>query len=67
MIWDEVLERNIVRSSIPIELLVTENNNCKVSAKNFDKIVDHQYFKRSDDIINNLKYDRDNETVVLPM
>lgn len=66
IVWDEILERNIVRSSIPIELLVMENGKCTVSAKNFDKIVDHQYFKRSDEIVKELKYDRNDETVLLP-
>ena len=66
VVWDEVLERNIVRSSIPIELLDRQSGDCTVSAKNFDKIVDHQYFKRSEDIIKKLKYDRNDETVLLP-
>lgn len=66
VVWDEVIERNIVRSSIPIELLVMENNNCTVSAKNFDKIVDHQYFVKSNDIIRELNYDRNDETLSLP-
>ncbi len=66
VVWDDVLERNIVRSSIPIEILDMENGSCTVSAKNFDKIVDHQYFARADDIIKELKYDRNNETLSLP-
>ena len=66
VVWDDVLERNIVRSSIPIEILDMENGRCIVSAKNFDKIVDHQYFARADDLIKELKYDRNNETLSLP-
>ncbi len=64
--WEEVLERNIVRSSIPVEILVMEDNNCIVSAKNFDKIVDHQYFTKADQIIKELEYDRDAEALSLP-
>ena len=65
VIWDEISERDIVRSSIPIEILEMEDNTCTVSAKNFDKIVDHQYFTRSDEITKTLKYDRNNETISL--
>ena len=63
VVWDEVFERNIVRSSIPIEVVLKENNNCIVTAKNFDTILDHQYFVRSNEIIEKLKYDRTNETL----
>lgn len=66
VVWEEVIERNIVRSSIPIEILDTENDNCIVSAKNFDKIVDHQYFVKSENIIEELKYDRNDETLSIP-
>ena len=62
-VWDDVLERNIVRSSIPVEVISKENNDCIVTAKNFDKIVDHQYFVRSSEIAEKLKYDRTNETL----
>ena len=63
VVWDEVLERNIVRSSIPIESISKENNNCIVTAKNFDTIIDHQYFVRSSEIAEKLNYDRTNETL----
>ncbi len=63
VVWDDVLERNIVRSSIPIEVVSKENNDCIMTAKNFDTIVDHVYFIRSSEIIEKLKYDRDNETL----
>ena len=62
-VWDEVLERNIVRSSIPIEIISKENNDCMVTAKNFDKIIDHQYFVYSNELAEKLKYDRISETL----
>lgn len=62
-VWDDVLERNIVRSSIPIEIISKENNDCVVTAKNFDKIIDHQYFVRSNELAEKLKYDGISETL----
>ena len=64
--WDEVKERDIVKNSIPITLLETLDSKCKVSAKNFDLILDHQYFVKSDELSNELNYDGENETLILP-
>lgn len=65
VIWEDVSERDIVRSSIPIEIISNDNENCIVTAKNFDVIVDHKYFIRSSELVEKLKYDRDNETLSL--
>lgn len=65
IVWDDILERNIVRSSIPIELITQESGYCIVTAKNFDTIIDHQYFAKSNDLVEKLKYDRNNETLSL--
>jgi hypothetical protein len=64
--WEEVFERNIVRSSIPIEVISKEQNDCIILAKNLDKIINHQYFIRSSELVEELKYDFDNETLYLP-
>jgi len=36
-----------------------------VNAEKFDHIIDHQYFKRSQDIANELQYDKENKTIVI--
>ena len=64
--WDEVHERNIVKNSIPIELLDETNQGCTVIATNFNQIIDQNYFVRSDQLANELKYDRENDTLIIP-
>ena len=63
--WDEVLERNIVKNSIPIILLEEQVTKCLVKAEKFDVIVDHQYFIRGDEIERELNYNRNDETLLL--
>jgi len=56
--WDEVRERDIIKNSIPIILLETKNGDCKVHGEKFDLIIDHQYFIRSNELVQKLQYDR---------
>lgn len=63
--WSEVKDRNIVKNSIPITILETQGADCLVSAKNFNYIIEHNYFKRSQDLANELQYDKENETIIV--
>ena len=64
--WDEVLPRNIVKNSIPIELLDTNGNSCTVTGKNFEMITAHNYFIRNQGVTEKLQYDVQEETLVVP-
>ena len=65
-IWDEVANRNIVKNSIPIILLdETFGGQCKVSAENFELIISHQYFVKSNQLSNELKYDPLEKTLLV--
>ena len=63
--WDEVKTRDIVKNSIPIYLLEEQDAKCKVDARKFDLIIDHQFFVRSDELVRELNYDRENETLLI--
>ena len=63
--WNEVKQRNIVKNSIPITLLEKSENNCTVNAENFDYIISHKYFKRSQELAKELQYDKENNTLVI--
>lgn len=63
--WDNVLQRNIVKNSIPIELVEVDGQSCKVNAKNFDLIIDHEYFVRGSELARELNYDINNETLTI--
>ncbi len=63
--WDEVLERDIVKNSIPVSLLDEQEEKCKVMADRFDIIIDHPYFIRGKELARELKYDIDSKTLVL--
>ena len=42
--WDEVRERDIIKNSIPIELLNETNQGCITTAVNFDTIINNSDF-----------------------
>ena len=64
--WDEVKPREIVKNSIPIELLETNGHSCKGTAKTFDGIINHQYFVRGAELAEKLHYDIDAKTLIIP-
>ena len=64
--WDEVHDRNIIKNSIPIELIEKMNGDCKVSVEKFFMIVDHEPFIRSKELVDKLQFDRENHTIILP-
>jgi len=63
--WNEVLPRNIVKNSVPIVLISDHGNQCIVDAKDFYLIVDHNYFLRSDELVRELNYDRENSELTI--
>lgn len=64
--WDEVRERDIVKNSIPIVKLEETLGGCKVTAEKFQQIIDHAYFIRSADLVNQLNFDSENNTLIIP-
>ena len=64
--WDEVRERDIVKNSIPVNLLDETDQGCKVTANHFDQIIDHVYFVKAEQLANELKYDKENKTLIIP-
>jgi len=63
--WDEVPEKHIVKNSIPIVLLEGTGGICKMSAQRFDVIIEHSYFIRGNELAEKLKYDKENQTIIL--
>jgi len=64
--WDEVRERDIVKNSIPIELLDETDQGCTVTAEKFHQIIDHHFFVKAEQLAKKLEYDRENNTLVIP-
>ena len=64
--WDEVAKRNIVKNSIPVVLLEEQDGKCKVTAQKFDAIIEHPYFIRGNELAQELNYDKEGETLMLP-
>ena len=63
--WEEVKDRDIVKNSIPIDLIEKINGKCIMSAQKFDLIVDHEYFIRTNELELELEFDRENKTIVI--
>lgn len=64
--WDKISPRDIVKTSIPVEILEQENNDCLVTAKYFDSIAQHSYFIRSHELIEKLQFNNDTKTLIMP-
>ncbi len=64
--WDEIFKRNIVKNSIPIELLETNGNSCTVYGLNFEMILAHGYFIKRDELSKKLQFDEQEKTIVVP-
>jgi len=64
--WDEISPRYIVKNSIPITLEDKNGQNCLLDAPNLDKIIEHAYFMRGDELALNLRYDSENQTIMIP-
>ena len=64
--WSQVDKRNIVKNSIPITVLEATGKECTVSAENFDYIIEHQYFKLSEELAKELQYNKENQTLIIP-
>lgn len=64
--WDQVKPRDIVKNSIPIELLETNGSSCKVSGETFFMIIDHPYFVKYQEVSDQLEYDKEEGTLIVP-
>ena len=64
--WDEVAELNIVKVSIPITLIGTDGNDCRVEAMRFNDIIDHPYFVKGEQLADELNYKRELNRLTIP-
>jgi len=64
--WDEIHPRDIVKNSIPIELLETNGNSCTVTGKNFVMITAGPHFDRNHEVTEKLQYDAQEMTLIVP-
>jgi len=64
--WDEVKERDIMKTSFPITLLEENGSQCLVTAQFFDGIIHHDYFTHGDKLGNELQFDSENSTIIVP-
>lgn len=63
--WSEVKIKYIIEYSVPITIVEENGNDCTVYAKGFQPI-NLAKFKRQTDLINQIKYNEENETLVIP-
>jgi len=61
--WDKVFQRNIIKNSIPIEILENQNGICNIKAENFQLILKAPEFTKSQDLVRELDYNNDTKTI----
>ena len=64
--WDEIDYKAIVKNSIPITLIESNGNNCILEAMRLNDILDHRYFIQSEQLADELNYDREQNTIKVP-
>lgn len=64
--WDKIHPRNIVKNSIPVELLESNGSSCVLKADTFEMILNHDYFIRNYAAIEKLQFNEHEKTIVLP-
>jgi len=63
--WNEIIPRNIIKNTIPIEVLESHNGICDIKAENFQLIMKAPEFKKSQDLARELHYNNDTKTIQL--
>ena len=64
--WNDLNPHDVVKNSVPLILIEKTDGSCKMSAENLDSVIEHQYFVRGQEFSQAVKFDANNETVVLP-
>ena len=64
--WDEVIPRDIVKSTIPMTLLESNDGQCIVKAELFHSVIDHAYFLKGEQLAEELNFDRNLNTLMIP-
>ena len=58
--------RDVVKNSIPIELLDTNGNSCTITGENFLMIANSPYFEKNHEVTEKLQYDAQEKTLIVP-
>jgi hypothetical protein len=61
--WNNVFPRNIIKNTIPIEILENQNGICTIKAENFHLILKAPEFTKSQDFAQELNYNNDTKTI----
>lgn len=64
--WDEVKERDIMKSIILVTLVEEHNGQCTITAPYFEGIIEHEYFTRGNELGNKLQFNSENSTIIVP-
>ena len=62
--WDKIFPRNIIKNSIPIEILENQNGICNVKAESFQLILKAPEFIKSQDLARELDYNNYTNTTI---
>jgi len=63
--WNKIPSLYLVKNSIPIILIESNDDVCLMNAQNFDTIISHKYFINSDDLVNVLNFDKIEKTITI--
>ena len=64
--WSEVSPKYIIEYSIPITIVEENGNDCTVYTKTLSSAIYHGKFTRGADLANELKFNEEEETIVIP-
>lgn len=64
--WDEVIKRDIVKTTFLLTLLEENGDMCVVSLRAFNELITHVYFDRGNELGNELQFNSENSTITVP-
>ena len=64
--WNDVSPHDIVKNAISMTLINKTDHGCKMSTQNLNNVVEHPYFVHGKDFAHEIKFNMNDETIVLP-
>jgi hypothetical protein len=64
--WDHINPPDIVKNTIVMTLINKNEKNCELSVPNLRNVIEHPYFVRGEDFAQEINFNKQNETIILP-
>jgi len=64
--WENISKKDIIKNTVLLSLVEEKNDKCLVYSDKLTGMFDHAYFVRSSEMQEQLQYNEDNQTLLVP-